>query len=345
MREHSMKRKSPLDVVRRSSQDLVEGPSVPRPISIRPAGFGHDIRGLVVTPQMKRAVDSDDVHEAEADAMADSVIHMPAQNLASHSTGTDAAGLKSACDCPACSGNEDKRPESNANLQDTHSGESYTTGSRPGSVQQVVQTGGQPLDRDARAFMEPRFGRDFSSVRIHSDPSAGKSAEEEDALAYTVGNHVAFRSGHYSPQTDAGLRLLAHELTHVVQQGAAPTIAGVQHQKTLSRVDMTSLQRKVVCDEDGEGCYETADDDQRASTAADQSTAPQSGGSSVTTIPEVTVYGDVPNASYPPPDHSEMPSPPAGPQSSSDAPTSYPGDLGMFCDSLHPELLRPRDRP
>lgn len=81
---------------------------------------------------------------------------------------------------------------------------------------------GRPLDPGARAFMEPRFGHDFSQVRVHTGSQAGESARSLDALAYTLGNDIVFGPGQYSPATTAGQRLLAHELTHVVQQSRSP---------------------------------------------------------------------------------------------------------------------------
>lgn len=89
----------------------------------------------------------------------------------------------------------------------------------PSVVQEVLQSGGQPLDDTTRAFMEPRFGRDFGHVRIHTDSTAARSAEAVSAHAYTVGSDVVFGAGQYRPGTDNGKRLIAHELAHVVQQG------------------------------------------------------------------------------------------------------------------------------
>jgi len=82
-------------------------------------------------------------------------------------------------------------------------------------------TSGQPLPDASRQFFEPRFGHDFSGVRIHNDSIAAKSAQSINALAYTTGNNIVFNEGQYAPGSDSGNRLLAHELTHVVQQGAA----------------------------------------------------------------------------------------------------------------------------
>ena len=68
--------------------------------------------------------------------------------------------------------------------------------------------------------MEPRFGHDFSGVRVHTGPEAGRSARSFGALAYTLGRNLVFRDGQYAPHTSDGQRLLAHELAHVVQQHA-----------------------------------------------------------------------------------------------------------------------------
>lgn len=88
----------------------------------------------------------------------------------------------------------------------------------PSVVHEVLRSPGQPLDRATRAFMEPRFGHDFSQVRVHTDARAAKSAQAVNALAYTVGRDVVFGAGQYVSGTNEGRRLLAHELTHVMQQ-------------------------------------------------------------------------------------------------------------------------------
>ncbi|MDQ2752856.1 MAG: DUF4157 domain-containing protein, partial [Bacteroidota bacterium] len=82
-------------------------------------------------------------------------------------------------------------------------------------------SGGKPLSKNERSFFEPRMGYDFSDVKIHTDSMAAKSARSINALAYTMGNNIIFNVGQYTPDTDAGKRLLAHELTHTSQQGGA----------------------------------------------------------------------------------------------------------------------------
>ena len=97
----------------------------------------------------------------------------------------------------------------------------------PPSVNRVLDSPGRPLDAPARSFMEPRFGRDFGGVRVHTDPAAAESARAVDAHAYTVGQHIVFDSGKYDPHSGPGRNLLAHELAHTVQQrgaGPAPSV-------------------------------------------------------------------------------------------------------------------------
>lgn len=95
----------------------------------------------------------------------------------------------------------------------------------PPIVREVLRSPGQPLDIVTRRSMEPRFGYDFSSVRVHHGERAAESARSVGALAYTTGSDIVFDSGRYAPGTAAGRQILAHELTHIVQNarmGATP---------------------------------------------------------------------------------------------------------------------------
>lgn len=95
-----------------------------------------------------------------------------------------------------------------------------------GVVDSVLRLPGQPLNADVREYLEPRFGYDFGQVRIHADARAAASADAVHARAYTVGHNIVFANGAYAPDTDEGRRLLAHELTHTIQQRhAGPSIA------------------------------------------------------------------------------------------------------------------------
>ena len=86
------------------------------------------------------------------------------------------------------------------------------------AVNEVLRSPGQPLDHAARTALEPRFGHDFGAVRVHSDAQAADTAASMGAVAYTVGRDVVFATDRYEPGTSTGQALIAHELTHVVQQ-------------------------------------------------------------------------------------------------------------------------------
>jgi Domain of unknown function (DUF4157) len=98
----------------------------------------------------------------------------------------------------------------------------------PPIVHDVLRSPGQPLDSGTRAFMEPRFGYDFSRVRVHADSRAAKSAEAVNAQAYTVGSNIVFGPNQGGAGNVAHQRLLAHELAHVVQQGGRPAGGSLQ---------------------------------------------------------------------------------------------------------------------
>lgn len=97
-------------------------------------------------------------------------------------------------------------------------------GTAPALVHEALRAAGQPLDPVVRRFMEPRFGRDFGEVRVHADAQAARSARAVNARAFTVGKDIVFGAGQYAAGSADGQRLLAHELVHTVQQGAAPGV-------------------------------------------------------------------------------------------------------------------------
>lgn len=100
----------------------------------------------------------------------------------------------------------------------TQSGATASAATAPPIVHRALASPGQPLDAQTRAFMEPRFGRDLSHIRLHTDAVSTESARAVGALAYTVGHHIAFGAGAYDPASASGRNLLAHELAHTVQQ-------------------------------------------------------------------------------------------------------------------------------
>jgi hypothetical protein len=105
-------------------------------------------------------------------------------------------------------------------------------GAAPPIVREALESSGEPLPPTPRAFLEARLGHDFSRVRVHADARAAEAARSVGALAYTTGEHVVFGAGRYAPETAAGRRLLAHELTHVVQQeaGGVPSRPRIQRE-------------------------------------------------------------------------------------------------------------------
>ncbi len=135
-------------------------------------------------------------------------------------TSTRGSVLQRACACGQHSGNGGECEacrRKRLNVQRQAAGQApYDVA--PPIVHEVLGTPGQPLDPAVRAFLEPRFGRDFSHVRVHTDSKAAASARAVNALAYTAGPHIAFGEGQYQPRVAAGQVLLAHELTHVIQQ-------------------------------------------------------------------------------------------------------------------------------
>ena len=186
--------------------------------------FTHDFSGVPVharTPvrtQAKLEVSRPgDVYEREADQVADQVMRMPAP-MVQRSCAACAAGGAS---CPNCEEEEQGGAGIHRKAQDSSP--------TPTSVGEILSDigPGQPLDQATRNFMEPRFGRDFRQVRVHTDLRAAASAKSVNALAYTLGRQIVFNTGQYTPERESGRKLLAHELTHVVQQwGAAPRRSG-----------------------------------------------------------------------------------------------------------------------
>ena len=113
-------------------------------------------------------------------------------------------------------------------------------------VDEVLRSPGQPLDTATREFMEPRFGYDFSHVRIHANDPAARSAASVNALAYTIGSHIAFGSGTYAPATDSGRELIAHELTHTIQQSRDSSGSGISQPEDRSEREAEQVAQKIM---------------------------------------------------------------------------------------------------
>jgi hypothetical protein len=150
-----------------------------------------------------------DSFEKQADSVADRIMRMPGPSV------NDTAFFKPAIDTIQRKTHEyeeddlHRKESSDAPANGSHQLDSYV-----GSL----SSSGKPLPTGSRQFFESRFGYDFSNVRIHTDSGAAQSTQSINALAYTTGNNIVFNSGQYAPESETGKKLMAHELTHVVQQ-------------------------------------------------------------------------------------------------------------------------------
>lgn len=181
-----------------------------------PPHFGHDFSRIPVSLpnagaiQTKLAINKPgDQYEQEADRIAEQVMRTPEPKL------QRACACGGAC--PKCKAEQLSPERERFQTKRVRAGDTEQV-SVPQIVHEVLQAPGQPLDSASRASMEPRFGHDFSQVRVHTDTKAAESARAVNALAYTVGQDVVFGASQFSPGTAAGQKLLAHELTHTVQQ-------------------------------------------------------------------------------------------------------------------------------
>ena len=187
-----------------------------------------------IQPALKIHAAHDDIHEQAADRAADQVMRSPQ------------ASLQSSCSCgggcPSCgssenssskdtSGGKTAQPlqgsqlhiqlKASAGFSDRGNAVSPIVQEVSPIVQSVATTPGQALDLETREFMASRFNHDFSHVRVHTDEHAVAAARSLNAQAYTLGQDLVFATGQYAPQTYAGRHLIAHELSHVIQQQAA----------------------------------------------------------------------------------------------------------------------------
>ena len=190
------------------------------------------VRSGAVLLQRKLTIGSvNDPLEHEADRVAERVMRMPAR-LEPIDSSAAQVQRKCACGgtCDSCRTEEEQwtvQRKSAARPPIAAAGASAATTamSAPPIVHDVLRSPGQPLPSSVRTFFEPRFGADFSHVRVHTDGAAQRSAQDMNANAYTVGQNVVFGTGRFAPDTQEGRQLLAHELTHVVQQqGAGPAL-------------------------------------------------------------------------------------------------------------------------
>ena len=160
----------------------------------------------------------DDPYEKEAEAMEDQIVEAPEKKMGEVKPPSANIQRKNALEegeelqrkCAAC---EEETP-----VQMKSEVPAGPGAEAPPIVRNAINSTGHPLDKGAKSFFETRFGHDFSNVRIHAGSLATESAKSINATAYTHKNDIVFGSGQYQPETVSGKKLLAHELTHVVQQ-------------------------------------------------------------------------------------------------------------------------------
>ena len=184
---------------------------------------------------------ADDQYEREADRVADQVMRASApQSRGCGLSITPVTGRQAQRKCSEC-----EEEEGGALLRKESNG-AEAPATAPPIVHETLSSPGQPLDAVTRAYFEPRFRRSFANVRLHTSEEANAATREVSASAFTVGDQIAFAAGQYAPHTETGRRLLAHELTHVVQQ---------------SGTAITRSTRSVSSNNDstGRGSYEVTD--------------------------------------------------------------------------------------
>lgn len=219
----------------------------------QPSLLNHDFGRIPILPKLSVS-QPNDPYEQEADRVAEQVMRMPDQNpdaspsvqgFVGHDFGQIALSPQlqpiAQRKCAACEAEEEEkllRKENKDGIGDIGSLESKLAGS---------QGGGEPLSDDVRAFMGPRFGFDFSQIRIHTDASAVEMNEAIHAQAFTHGNDIYFNAGKYAPETQEGKQLLAHELTHTVQQTRGRTLGSANHFQPEENIqDNELLQTKAI---------------------------------------------------------------------------------------------------
>jgi hypothetical protein len=167
-----------------------------------------------------------DPYEQEADRIADQVV----------AGGPDVSGVSS-----GITQLQRQSPEEEEEMLQPKAAVSRPAPATAAIAAAAVATGGQPLSRPEQAFFESRFGRDLSHVRLHTNTDAARAAAGIGARAYTLRSHIAFASGQHSPGSIEGRRLMAHELTHTLQQGFGRTIRRIPSRMAFGDDDMGRL--------------------------------------------------------------------------------------------------------
>ena len=189
----------------------------------------------IIRPKLKIGA-ANDKYEQEADRVADQIMRMPAPSQSSSKDNLQSTNLQASNigdiqrKCTGCIKQEEL-------IQKKSSG--VTSAVTPATDSNIwsLQGGGQPLSQAERGYFEPRFGTDFSDVRLHTDNHAASAAKSIGARAFTHGNNVAFATNEYSSSGFSGRHLLAHELTHVLQQKRGLNTDAIQRRCNTKKVN------------------------------------------------------------------------------------------------------------
>jgi hypothetical protein len=217
-RQHQPRERGPSDVTRFNPSARAPQQNAGSMLPVRrelapPAGprLAHDFGRISLYPPV-----AGDDYEHQADLISERVMRMPEpqQRTCAGGSGYAESEMK-----------PPRRQQGGVETEPTYSSDVGNL-TAPPVVHRVLRSPGQPLEAATRKFMEPRFGHDFRRIRIHTDLEAAKAAAALEAEAFTVGHHIAFARERFRPSTAHGKRLVAHELTHAVQQAAtSPHIA------------------------------------------------------------------------------------------------------------------------
>jgi hypothetical protein len=239
-----------------------------------PGRFGHDFSrisvhaGAAARVQPKLTVNTPgDIYEQEADRVSDQVMRMPDPHAHRETPGhapverpdldgaagggliqRSASGRRLDEDERLQAEAQPSRPDEDERLQaEAQPGATPAVSAETASGIQSLRGRGHSLQERSRSFFEPRFGFDLREVKIHHDSEAGRLANDVRARAFTIGRDVVFGAGQYRPDTADGMRLIAHELTHVVQQSGTSSAPRGSVAETISRTPHESISR--VCHE------------------------------------------------------------------------------------------------
>ncbi len=191
-------------------------------------GFGNQTGGASLIQASLRVNAPDDAFEQEADSVADMVMRSPATSDNLDTTPTD----------PIAALHVQRTADEGAGLSASPAVEA--------NIAQMQSGGGSPIPAADRSFFEQRMGHDFSQIRIHTDSRAVETSQSLNARAFTVGTDIAFDAGEYQPGTESGRHLLAHELTHTIQQTGSVATKRVQRQVADEEVEEAVAEPEEV---------------------------------------------------------------------------------------------------